>query len=69
MFVCLCCAVSDTTIRHAIRSGARNTDAVGDACGAGTQCGKCRTMIEVMIMHETERLVRPTGRPTEEQGT
>ena len=60
MYVCLCRAVSDTKIMDAIRHGAGTVDAVGAACDAGTQCGKCRTTIEFMILREHE-LVSPTG--------
>ena len=66
MFVCLCGAVNDTEIRDAIRSGAHTADDVGQACGAGVQCGKCRTMIESMIVRELVQLVGPGGRNTEE---
>jgi bacterioferritin-associated ferredoxin len=61
MYVCLCRAVSDTTIVDAIRDGANTVDAVGRACEAGTQCGKCRTTIEFMILREQE-LVSLAGR-------
>ena len=54
MYVCLCRAVSDTKIVDAIRDGANTVDAVGRACEAGTQCGKCRTTIEFMILREQE---------------
>lgn len=61
MFVCLCHAVSDRTIRDAIRAGARTVEAVGEACRAGTQCGKCRTAIEIMLLGREQVLVGPTG--------
>jgi bacterioferritin-associated ferredoxin len=61
MYVCLCRAVSDTTIVDAIRDGANTVDAVGRACNAGTQCGKCRTTIEFMILREQE-MVSLAGR-------
>ena len=66
MFVCLCSAVSDSTIRDVIHAGASTVDAVGDACMAGTQCGKCRTSIELMLLRETARLVGPGGHGNEE---
>jgi bacterioferritin-associated ferredoxin len=62
MYVCLCRAVSDTVIALAIRGGADTTEEVGVRCGAGTECGKCRTTIEFMILREREMLVGPTGR-------
>jgi bacterioferritin-associated ferredoxin len=61
MYVCLCRAVSETTIVDAIRDGANTVDAVGRACEAGTQCGKCRTTVEFMILREQE-LVSLAGR-------
>jgi bacterioferritin-associated ferredoxin len=62
MYVCLCRAVSDTTIAVAIHEGAGTTEEVGIRCGAGTDCGKCRTTIEFMILREREMLVGPSGR-------
>jgi bacterioferritin-associated ferredoxin len=43
MIVCLCRGVSDRTIRALIAAGARTHDEVNDACGAGGDCGRCRT--------------------------
>ena len=65
MYVCLCRAVSDTKIVDAIRDGADTVDAVGRVCDAGTQCGKCRTTIEFMILREQE-LVSLAGREQRE---
>ena len=49
MYVCLCRAVSNTTIEAAIRAGANTVEMVGEQCGAATECGRCRHMIEVML--------------------
>jgi bacterioferritin-associated ferredoxin len=65
MYVCLCRAVSDTTIVDAIRDGATTVDAVGEASAAGTNCGKCRTTIEFMILREQE-MVSLAGREQRE---
>jgi len=65
MYVCLCRAVSETTIVDAIRGGATSVEAVGQACAAGTNCGKCRTSIEFMILREQE-LVSLAGREQRE---
>jgi bacterioferritin-associated ferredoxin len=65
MYVCLCRAVSDTTIVDAIRDGADTVDAVGRVCVAGTHCGKCRTTIEFMILREQE-MVSLAGREQRE---
>lgn len=49
MYVCLCRAVNSTTVEAAIRAGAQSVETVGDHCGAGTVCGKCRNTIERLL--------------------
>ena len=41
MYVCICHAVSDTTLDAVIAAGARTENEVGEACYAGTGCGGC----------------------------
>lgn len=45
MRICHCMAVSDRTIRAAVRDGAESLDAVARACGAGSMCGGCRPAV------------------------
>ncbi|MFI1990798.1 bacterioferritin-associated ferredoxin [Actinoplanes sp. NPDC020271] len=52
MFVCICHQVRETQVRTAIRCGARDEEAVGDACGAGTGCGSCLDRIAGLIEEE-----------------
>ena len=49
MFVCICARVRECEVRSAIRLGARNEDAVGEVCGAGTGCGSCLDRICAII--------------------
>jgi bacterioferritin-associated ferredoxin len=49
MYVCICAAVSSTTVAAAIEDGARTTADVGARCGAGTVCGKCRHTIRLLL--------------------
>jgi bacterioferritin-associated ferredoxin len=49
MILCVCHGVRCTAVRAAIGGGAHTVDAVGSSCGAGTDCGACRGMIEDMI--------------------
>jgi len=49
MYVCLCRAISNTTIEAAIRAGATTVEMVSERCEAATECGRCRHMIEVML--------------------
>jgi bacterioferritin-associated ferredoxin len=49
MYVCLCGAVTSTTVHQAIEAGATTTRKVGESCGAGTVCGLCRRSILAII--------------------
>jgi len=49
MILCICQGVSDRTVRLAVLNGAGSVDAIGDHCGAGTDCGSCRHAIEDII--------------------
>ena len=49
MIVCVCHGIPCKRIRSVIREGAETVDAVGAACGAGTDCGSCREMIDDLI--------------------
>jgi bacterioferritin-associated ferredoxin len=49
MYVCVCRAVKEETVRAAIAGGARSVEAVTAACCAGDDCGSCHETIEGMI--------------------
>jgi bacterioferritin-associated ferredoxin len=49
VILCLCNAVSDAEVRAVITDGAHTVEAVGRACGAGTDCGSCRDDIADLI--------------------
>jgi len=55
MYVCVCLAVTDTTVREAIQSGCESRSAVTLACRAGGDCGACHNMIENMIEDHLEQ--------------
>lgn len=48
--VCLCKQVSREKIQNSINEGCDSIEAVGNATGAGTQCGACKPAIEKMIL-------------------
>lgn len=54
MIVCVCKGVRCTKIRSLIEDGASSVEAIGAACGAGTDCGSCRCTIEDMIEEHAE---------------
>jgi bacterioferritin-associated ferredoxin len=61
VWICLCEAVNSGKIREVISDGARSVAEVGRACGAGTECGKCKRSIICLI----EQHAGPNGREME----
>jgi bacterioferritin-associated ferredoxin len=49
MFVCLCLAVTNQAVRNAVQNGARTSQQVATACGAGSDCGRCRRTLRAII--------------------
>jgi len=49
MIICLCKGISDKHVREAIGRGAQTVEDVADDCGAGTGCGTCHGMLEMML--------------------
>lgn len=47
--VCYCKMVSEKTIRKAIENGADTLEAVKEATGAATACGRCKGTIEKIL--------------------
>ena len=59
MYVCVCLAVTDTTVRETIENGASSRQAVTRQCGAGGDCGACHNMIEDMIEDHLDACAAP----------
>jgi bacterioferritin-associated ferredoxin len=53
MIICHCERVSERTVRHAVRDGARSCRQVARACDAGRDCGGCRSLIREIIECES----------------
>lgn len=49
MYVCLCVGVTSHTVAAAVTAGASTSNAVAEACGAGTECGRCRRSVRAII--------------------
>lgn len=49
MYVCLCLGITIDAVSDAVASGARTSRQVSDACGAGSDCGRCRRTIRSII--------------------
>ena len=60
MYVCLCLGITNETVSEAVVAGAGTSQQVAQACGAGSECGRCRRTIRSIIdaadgvVHETE---------------
>lgn len=56
MIVCSCHAVSDRALTRHIAEGAHTVEALGRACGAGTDCGSCvRELLDHLHAHRACR--------------
>ena len=53
ILVCRCLGVGDHEVRSAIRAGAHEPEAIGDACLACTGCRSCRPDLLALIDEET----------------
>jgi bacterioferritin-associated ferredoxin len=63
MLVCHCHRVTDRTIKDLVKSGCRSGAAVGNACGAGTACGGCSELVELIVRSE-DRAGPPSSVPS-----
>lgn len=45
MYICLCNALTDAQVSHAVQEGASRPRDVYDACGCRARCGGCTKMI------------------------
>jgi bacterioferritin-associated ferredoxin len=56
MYVCLCNAVTEREVRHAVQLGADSFREVQDALAVGTCCGKCTSCAKGIIKDEKKQL-------------
>jgi bacterioferritin-associated ferredoxin len=49
MYVCLCVGVTNQSVADAVAAGASTSNQVAAACGAGTECGRCRRTVQAII--------------------
>jgi bacterioferritin-associated ferredoxin len=49
MFVCLCTGVTSHVVDEAVANGAATSKEVAAACGAGSECGRCRRTVRALI--------------------
>lgn len=56
MFVCLCTGATRQCVADAVAKGACTSKQVAQACGAGTDCGRCRRTVRAIIAAESANL-------------
>jgi bacterioferritin-associated ferredoxin len=49
MYVCLCMGVTNQAVADAVSAGATTSKEVATACGAGSECGRCRRTVRAII--------------------
>ncbi|KUI35036.1 bacterioferritin-associated ferredoxin [Mycobacterium sp. GA-2829] len=49
MFVCLCVGVTSHVVNDVVASGASTSKEIAEACGAGSECGRCRRTLRAII--------------------
>jgi len=49
MVVCLCTGLKERDIEAALNAGAGSLEEIGEACGAGLDCGGCHATLEEML--------------------
>jgi bacterioferritin-associated ferredoxin len=56
MYVCICNAVTEREVRHAVQLGANNLKDLQDGLGVATCCGKCSTCAKGIIRDEKKQM-------------
>lgn len=63
MFVCLCVGITSHQVIEAVDAGARTTNQVATACGAGADCGRCRRTVRAIIESRSAGRATTNGGP------
>ncbi|HEY7052764.1 MAG TPA: (2Fe-2S)-binding protein [Mycobacterium sp.] len=58
MFVCLCTGATSQVVTDAVACGASTCNEVAEACGAGSDCGRCRRTVRAIIAAADASLIR-----------
>ncbi|HEY5854809.1 MAG TPA: (2Fe-2S)-binding protein [Aldersonia sp.] len=52
MYVCLCYGITSHMVAECVAKGACSSKEVALACGAGSECGRCRRTVRAIIAVE-----------------
>jgi bacterioferritin-associated ferredoxin len=49
VFVCLCTGVTSHVVNEVVAAGASTSKEIAEACGAGSDCGRCRRTLRAIL--------------------
>ncbi len=55
VIVCVCEAISERRVKEQFARGACTVEAMGQACGAGQDCGECRPVLQRMLQRLSQK--------------
>lgn len=55
MFVCLCTGVTSQVVSDLVSEGMTTSKQIADACGAGSDCGRCRRTVRAIIAAQAQK--------------
>lgn len=61
MYICICNAVTESSIRQAVRDGARNIFDLIGRTGCSTQCGRCSDLATEILEDELAAISASAG--------
>ncbi|CDO05302.1 (2Fe-2S)-binding protein [Mycolicibacterium cosmeticum] len=61
MFVCLCTGATTQAVSEAVAAGATTSKQIAEACGAGSDCGRCRRTLRAILAASRECPVHAAG--------
>ncbi|MDX1872372.1 (2Fe-2S)-binding protein [Mycolicibacterium sp. 120266] len=61
MFVCLCTGATTQAVSEAVAAGATTSKQIAEACGAGSDCGRCRRTLRAILASSRECPVHAAG--------
>lgn len=59
MYVCLCYGITSNMVAECVAKGACSSKEVALACGAGSECGRCRRTVRAIIATEQGCVPQP----------
>jgi bacterioferritin-associated ferredoxin len=70
MYICLCNAITDRQIVHAVELGARSASDLAQGLGVGLGCGRCTSCAKALLGETLARIsAAPNGCATSAQET